>query len=159
MPGRTLASVAAAATMLIAPPAAACMSDGPEGYVSGLVWENRHTNVPNQAMVLKVEVLRPHPELLWGFVATVIEGPANLVGSTINIAPAARHSCVGLGRLTGYVVVKEQPERSETARGESYFLALDYLPDARDRSRGMKRETNWFYPGEPAPNLSMELPE
>jgi hypothetical protein len=158
MIGRFLLSLSAMITLLIAVPASACMADGPEGYVSGLIWENRHTNIPDGAMVLKVEVRRPHPELPSGLVATVIEGPVDLVGSTVTIVPAARNSCVGLGRLAGYVVVRERPTQSEEAPGVSFFLAVDYLPDARDRSRGMKRESNWFYPGAPAPDLLHELP-
>lgn len=156
MLGRFLPSATAFLTLLVAVPASACMADGPEGYVSGLIWENRHTSVPDDAMVLRVDVPVRQPEAAPGLAAKVIEGPADLVGSIIYLAPAHRSSCVGLGRLAGYVVVQEQ---SEQASGSSVFLALDYLPDARDRSRGMKRETNWFYPGEPAPDLSIDLRE
>jgi len=155
---RNLLSFAAAlTTMLTSAPALACMADGPEGYVSGLIWENRHAVVPDDATILKVEALRPHPELFMGIVAKVIEGPVDMVGSTITIVPANRNSCVGMGRLTGFVVVREQPEGLGEGSENPVYVAIDYLPDARDRSRGMKRENNWFYPGDPAPEEERPL--
>lgn len=135
------------AASIFATPAAACMADGPEGYISGLIWENRHVIVPHDAMVLKVEVTQ-QPDVASGIVVAVREGPPELVGYAVGLIPENGNSCVGLGRLRGYVVVRSKPVDGQSDGGMPLFRAVDYLPGARDRSRGMKRETNWFYPGE-----------
>lgn len=140
-------------------PAAAYMADGPEGSVSGLIWESRHTQVPEGAVVLKISELRPHEKLPFGFMATVNDGPDHLVGSTIVISVESWNSCIGLGRLTGYVVVSEKSIQAKRAPDISYYAAVDYLPHATDRSSGLRREENWFVPGEPAPKLTFELAE
>jgi hypothetical protein len=134
------------------------MADGPEGYVSGLIWENPQTIVPDDSMVLKV-VVAQQPKAADGLVVSVVAGPSALVGYGIAIVPAHLNSCVGLGRLSGYVVVRKEPVRPRAGGEFPVFRAIDYLPDARDRSRGMKRESNWFYPGEPARDLLLDVPE
>lgn len=150
---RYLVAFASVLASAVAAPATACMADGPEGYVSGLIWERRHANVPDDSLVLRVEVVRAHDELPMGLVVRVVEGPDDLIGSTTNIVPANWTSCVGLGRSTGYVVVRRKTVQFGQVPGVQFFEAVDYLPDPADRSKGFKTENNWFVPGKPAPEL------
>lgn len=130
------------------------MADGPEGYVSGLIWESRHTIIPDSAMALKVEVIDQDQFVPMALTVRVLEGPETLIGRTIGLLPIEQHSCVGLGRLVGYVVVRRDPVELDQAPGVTFFEAFDYLPDPADRSKGFKRKNNWFVPGEPAPAMT-----
>ena len=133
------------------------MADGPEGYVSGLVWEQPQQVVPEGAMLLKIKIDGPHDTAPFGIIASVIEGPESVVGTVLNFVPKSWNSCVGLGRLEGYVVVETEPISFEDAPGEDFYRALAYLPDPSDRSRGFKPKNNWFVPGAVAPE--MKIPE
>ncbi|MCK0127282.1 hypothetical protein [Erythrobacter sp. F6033] len=135
------------------------MSDGPEGFVSGLIWEERHKAVPENAMVLKIEVIGPHEDMPFGLIANVEEGSETLQGEQLNIVPKAWNSCIGLGRLNGYIVVENEPTRFDAAPDTDFFMALAYLPDPADRSRGFERENNWFIPGKQAPELRIPATE
>ncbi|MBO6527802.1 MAG: hypothetical protein JJ968_12230 [Erythrobacter sp.] len=141
--------------MAIAPTGAlACMANGPEGYVSGLVWESRHTVVPDDAIALKVEILRPQPEFFMAAVAKVLEGPEDLQGLELTVIPEYPSSCVGMGRRIGHIVVRKAPMEIDGHAGVLVYSALDYLPHISDRSKGFDPESNWFVPGDPAGELS-----
>lgn len=138
------------AASALANPALACMASGPEGYVSGLIWENAHSNVSDHNLILKVEVLAEQSDTAPGLGVRVIEGPTGISGTIVFLKPLHMHSCVGLGRLAGYVVIKKIPVELGKDGTPAVYAAIDYLPAKNDRSRGMRREKNWFFPGEPA---------
>lgn len=131
----------------------ACMADGPESYVSGLIWESRHTVVPEDAMVLEVEFVRSSPDFYMAAIVTVIRGPEDLQGSQIRLIPENSSSCVGFGRRSGFVVVRASGLEVDGHPGMVSYSAVDYLPHASDRSTGFETEKNWFVPGKPAGDL------
>lgn len=143
----------------LASPASACMASGPEGYVSGIVWESRHETVPDDAVVLEIAVVESHENVRFALVVEVVDGPEKFAGARINMVPEAWNSCIGLGRINGFVVVRREPVRFEQISDDVFYQAVDYLPASEDRSRGINRNTNWFVPGDPAPKMQLPRPE
>ena len=148
---RRALSLLAAATLYSASPAAACMADGPDGYVSGLVWTHEASDIPDGAMSLRVRLERPIPGVWMGFVATILDGPPEMQGEEVNVIPQNRTSCVGLGVREGYLVVYAEPKETATDNGQRLFYeAIDYRPSAENERQRRRGGEQWLYPGEPA---------
>ncbi len=132
----------------------ACMADGPEGYVSGLVWESPATEVPEDAQTLKVYVERPIMGTWMGFVVRVIDGPEYMVGHEFGVVPEHLNSCVGLGVREGYLVVyRELVDVAIEGETHSFLQAIDYLPSERNERERRRRGSQWMEPGVPAEAL------
>ena len=110
-------------------PAYACMSSGPDGFSSGLVWKTVPNDLPGQVLVLQFEYVRSVPRMWAGFVAKVRSGPPQMVGRDYRFRPEIANSCVSLGRRRGFIVVRRTPvANSSDTHGSSlgYLSAISY---------------------------------
>ncbi|WP_271079490.1 hypothetical protein [Aurantiacibacter sp. MUD61] len=127
------------------------MADGPEGYVTGLVWVNEPSEVPEGAISLRARLERPISGTWMGFVATVLDGPSEMRGQQIDVIPQNLTSCVGLGVREGYLVVYAEPVEAATDAGpRSFYEAIDYRPSEENERQRRRGGEQWLYPGEPA---------
>ncbi len=128
------------------------MASGPDGFVTGLVWDNKPEIVPADAFIVKIRQFEPVGNT-WAFSAEVTEGPAELVGKRHRFMAMNGNSCVGLGSLSGYAVVAA--ETTNIRIGDEELLVyqlIDYEPALLNEIlRRTMGGSPWKYPGEPQP--------
>ena len=124
-------------------PAVACMSSGPDGYASALIWRTKPSEIPDDAYAIKIRFVRS-TETWSGFVGKVIDGPVKMKNRNYRFYSEAGHSCVGLGRQEGWIVVRVQSKRP------GYLAAVDYGPSVFDWIIRLFSGKNWHYAGEPS---------
>jgi len=138
--------------LLLAPVSAqACLAAGPDGYVTGLVWDNAPSELPAGAYVVRIEQAMPIEGSL-GFTALVTDGPRSLVGKRYRFVAQNLSSCVGFGSLNGFAVVAAD-EGTIGVNGEerAALQLVDYAPTTYNEVvRTLFGGSQWRYPGEPA---------
>lgn len=147
--GRT-AAFCLLAICATASPVSACMSSGPDGFTSGLIWKTKPHSLPNQTIALEVEKVRPIARS-WGFVATVRGGPSDMIDRSYRFAGEIMNSCVGLGRNEGFIVVRRNPVLREfmgDQKSQFYLSAIGYQPSWLDWFVRIFSDDNWHYAGE-----------
>ena len=138
----------------MAAPANACMSTGPDGYSTGLVWETKPTNVPADSILLEVTDPRPIADA-WAFTARVIAGPDAMQGKRYRFVPMNNTSCVGWGAEEGFMVIRRKPSTMEVAGSEvGVWEVIDYAPTIfNEIMRRIFGGPPWRYPGKPSDRL------
>ena len=141
----------AALVLVAASPAQACMSSGPGGYSSGLVWDNKPGTIPDGAFALKVGEFRLPPES-GIMIAEVREGPRTMIGKRYRFVPMNLDSCVGFGSREGYIVVWNKPINvPESGSTHTAFEIIDYRPSiVNEFVRNLFGGSQWRYPGNPS---------
>jgi hypothetical protein len=129
----------------------ACMSDGPDGYSTGLVWQHPPKIVPDDAYVVKISKVRFEKDS-WAFSAKIVEGPEAMVGRREYFVPLNLNSCVGFGERDGYGVVYAKPvETTISDEQVAAWQIIDYRPSAKNETlRRQPKAAQWQYPGSPA---------
>lgn len=145
--GRASLLSLALAMLVFSAPAQACTASGPDGYATGLIWKDRPSKIPAEALVLKIRFLEEMPES-WGFVAKIVEGPSAMVGRRYRFFPERLNSCIGLGDKEGFIVVRRAPVERGTKNGpRNFLLALDYPPSFLNEVLRFFGGAAWRYPG------------
>jgi hypothetical protein len=90
-------------------PAYACMSSGPDGFTSGVIWKTAPGDLPESTMVLKIDTIRSIPQTWAGFTAKVRDGPRGMAGKVYRFGPEIANSCAAVGRRNGFIVVRRLP--------------------------------------------------
>ena len=127
------------------------MASGPDGYSTGLVWDNKPNEVPTDAYVVRIEDAKPIPNS-WVFTARVIEGPAKMVGRRFRFQAMNWNSCVGHGAIAGYALVSDGVGWASLGGEAKQVLELiDYAPTFMNEVlRLVFGGSQWRYPGEPS---------
>ncbi len=146
-------AIAALAWGLVAVPAQACMASGPDGFTHGLIWDNPQSDIPDDAMLLKVRATEPISGLWLGFQAVVIEGPQEMSGEVINVIAEAGHSCVGFGQQEGWLVVRRTADEQRSSEGTlmRVYSAIEYEPSIWNEALRYLGGEPWQYPGTQGP--------
>lgn len=113
---RTQSLIAFGASIFAATPAVACMEDPlPRALVFGA---KPDVQPGTFAIKLKIKSLVPKS---YDASVLVTDGPTDLVGQTVILAPENLGSCTGLGRQSGYAVV-----RRSIVDGKAMLIGLAY---------------------------------
>ncbi|WP_298469596.1 hypothetical protein [uncultured Erythrobacter sp.] len=129
------------------------MASGPDGYVYGLIWETKQSEIPQDAMLLKVSFVGGI-ENSWGFRARVLEGPEKMKGRVYRFLGERSSSCVGLGTTEGFLVVRKQLlEQATEKTGEKtkFFAAVEYEPSFFHEVQRVLGGRPWRWPGKTGP--------
>tara|TARA_B100000749_G_scaffold14314_1_gene11318 strand:- start:815 stop:1216 length:402 start_codon:yes stop_codon:yes gene_type:complete len=125
------------------------MSSGPDGYASGMVWENAPRNRPPDSLLLKIAGIAP-VEGSWGFSAKVDEGPASMIGNRHRFISQTAIDCDGVGSDEGYIVVSRTPIRRPVDDGDrsaAFLEAHSYEESWWNWIGRMFGGSSWAYPG------------
>lgn len=131
-------------------PASACISSGPGGFGSGMIWKSQPENRPSGTVVLNVEYVRSIPQS-WGFIAYVRNGPPAMVGRSYRFAGEVMTSCAGRGREMGFIVVRRYAVSRQSFDGRSrqfYLSAISYQESWLNWFIRFFSNDSWHYPGE-----------
>ncbi|MEL7739133.1 hypothetical protein AAG614_12190 [Citromicrobium bathyomarinum] len=143
-------------TLAVPTGAQACMSSGPDGYATGMVWQNPPKQIPKGGRLLKVEGQAPLEDS-WGFSAQVLEGPEHLKGKRLRFASMIATSCNGWGAATGYLVISGKLKSisyEETARDSYHLEAFDYSESWWNWISRFFGGTTWGHAGEPTQEVA-----
>ena len=126
------------------------MSSGPDGFTHGLIWEERQDDVPQDALLLRIE-FKSTIASSWGFRAEVVDGPMWMQGRVFRFMPERVNSCVGLGAKQGFVVVRKEPVSwpvGVNGKPTAFLSVLDYQPSWLNEILRFFGGKSWQYPGE-----------
>lgn len=108
--------IAFGASIFAATPAVACMEDP---LPHAIVFGSRPDIQPGTVVInLKIKSLVPKS---YDASVLITDGPSDLIGQTVILAPENLGSCTGLGRQSGYAVV-----RRSIVDGKAMLIGLAY---------------------------------
>lgn len=154
---RVWLAIAALMSALVAAPVQACMASGPDGLTHGLIWKSPQSDVPENAMLLKVELLGSIQGVWLGFQVKVEDGPQEIEGAVITVFPEAAHSCIGFGSSEGWLVVRrEREEVPINGNRVRAYAAVEYEPSYMNEFLRFFGGAAWRYPGRRGPGSRLD---